>query len=463
MSNNPPAATLKFEDGPGVPYHTGAKDIGYDDSETMRLFGCPFYKRDPVKYLFCMMRQTLTGTNYVKQHLVRYHRPPIHCPTCGEVFQQKSARDAHIEKNTCARREFKLEGMNLEQQEALRRTSRFAGHEERWYQIWDILFPGEPRPESPYVDDALEEIGRVYLKQLNQQQPGTAQVLGPDTIAHTETHHEIPTVVPYRQADPSLQHHLGGVTFTSAHQPGSSVESGFSMKPRHPELDYIINAQQGLDADATLSAPTEGAQVQIPPSTTPYPVVPSFHVGDLPEDATNTPEVLKHLEDPTVGDANVDGVTPSYETPGLSTPPDEKSEIKGPPPPHLLKPKPDGYEAELTEDGGSSCQDSGYVSRETRDKARGYNVDDACSIYSTDSISLESKSRYITTFTSRLAQDICKLARVSTIPYGSQELLLEWVRTFALKLHGESSTRTKREASVFIRQYRKYVIVFQVS
>lgn len=133
------------------------------------LFGCPYYKHDPIAHRFCLTRQTLTATNYVKQHLDRYHLPPIHCPTCGEVFKKRSERDEHIRDLECERRNFSHPGMTLKQQEALKKTARNATQEQRWYAIWDILFPGEPRPASPYVKDAFVETVEVIMPRWVEQ------------------------------------------------------------------------------------------------------------------------------------------------------------------------------------------------------------------------------------------------------------------------------------------------------
>jgi hypothetical protein len=71
----------------------------------------------------------------------------------------------------------------------------------------------------------------------------------------------------------------------------------------------------------------------------------------------------------------------------------------------------------------------------------------------------EPRSKYIAVFSSRLNQDISKLPCFSGTPDVPRELLLEWVRNFASKLHGESSTQSRRDASVFIRTHREYVLL----
>ena len=112
-----------------------------------------------------------------------------------------------------------------------------------------------------------------------------------------------------------------------------------------------------------------------------------------------------------------------------------------------------------SEHGDSSRQDSGYASRECPGSAAEVG-DDAGSSYSAESISPALRDGYITTFSNRLAQDMEKYYFLSIIP---EERLKEWVRLFSLKLHGESSTRMEREASVFIRKKRRYCIEILIS
>lgn len=130
-------------------------------SDGSRLFACPYYKDDPVTHRFCLFRQSLTGTNYVKQHLRRYHKQPIHCPTCGMVFKKQSMQEAHIRDRTCRLQEFSHPGMTQAQLEALGRSPRVVSCEERWFMIWDIVLDGKARPESPYVEDPFVEVMKV--------------------------------------------------------------------------------------------------------------------------------------------------------------------------------------------------------------------------------------------------------------------------------------------------------------
>lgn len=131
--------------------------------ESTFTFACPFYKHDPITYRECLFRHTSTKTNYVKQHLRRHHLPPIHCPICKTVFEAESVRDEHIRLETCENRDFRFPGLDKAQKEALERIPRNESPRERWYRMWAIIFPDEPRPASPYVMDPWIEVGQTAM------------------------------------------------------------------------------------------------------------------------------------------------------------------------------------------------------------------------------------------------------------------------------------------------------------
>ena len=128
-----------------------------------RQFACPYYKLDRVKYQACLFRQSLKGTNYVKQHLARCHGPH-YCPTCGELFSQEGHWNDHIRDGGCEPREFTLDGMTAEQKQGLDTLSRGGNEVERWFRLWDHLFPNTPRPSTPYLDDIHVEVLALVVR-----------------------------------------------------------------------------------------------------------------------------------------------------------------------------------------------------------------------------------------------------------------------------------------------------------
>lgn len=492
MSDNQCDTSPAFENSQGRSRPPRAGSIDDDGPTTERTFGCPYYKHDPSQHKWCMMRQTLTAVNYVKQHIRRHHQQPIHCPVCGDTFKTKITRDEHIKEGSCELREFTHEGLTQYELEALDRVSRRVTQSERWNQIWDILFPGEPRPDSPYVDDPVEEIGRLYLNGLNQRQRGSISTAAPKDDATTERYLSpeafIPnTLFPGISNFSQLPEDVPGRKRTRQYATGQ--ESGITTRPSHPKPAFIdspqlipqqLGDQQGhppatdlepwlsfeenhresfYTEDTSHATAEPSAYAEFLPDTTPYHVDPSSDIGYPPDHGFLSPDLLESINDPIIGypEHEYDGVPPSLIIPGSAMELIEDSGINWPPPSHLLKAEPEIHAAGPSEHGESSFHDSGFASHESRGKAREEEVNDNASIYSMDSISPESRDRYITALSNRLAEDICKLARNTTMPLGHGELLLEWMRTFALKLQGESSTMTKREASVFIRKHRRYV------
>jgi hypothetical protein len=122
------------------------------------LLACPFAKKDPLYHRVCY-KQTLTKISYVKQHLSRNHRTPIYCPVCMGVFENEEDRDVHTRARSCEERLVAhWEGVSEAQRRRLqKKVPAKMSEEEQWFTIWDIIFPGLPRPQSPYVDSELSE------------------------------------------------------------------------------------------------------------------------------------------------------------------------------------------------------------------------------------------------------------------------------------------------------------------
>ncbi|KAJ9149838.1 hypothetical protein NKR23_g4071 [Pleurostoma richardsiae] len=119
-------------------------------------FACPFLKHDPVKYRSCHNKQ-LTKISYVKQHIKRSHRQPTHCPRCMTELADLEALGDHLREQTCtvvpARR---FDGASQRQLGQLSRRSDQRKEEvAQWFDIYEILFPGEPRPKSAYLGSDL--------------------------------------------------------------------------------------------------------------------------------------------------------------------------------------------------------------------------------------------------------------------------------------------------------------------
>lgn len=137
-----------------------------------RSFACPFYLYDRIRHSDCLNIR-LKRLSDVRQHLLeRAHYQVVHCPVCGVTFRGSIAearrrRDAHIQDATCVPSSSppNYPGITEDQERRIReiarntRTNQF-NQVQRWFEIWDFLFPGEERPDSPFLDD-LPDIQRV--------------------------------------------------------------------------------------------------------------------------------------------------------------------------------------------------------------------------------------------------------------------------------------------------------------
>ncbi|KAF6805473.1 hypothetical protein CSOJ01_09472 [Colletotrichum sojae] len=123
-------------------------------------FACHFYKRFPLKHLRCLFHHQ-KAPRYVKTHLDRCHRLPIHCPVCWETFDTQGECDDHDPDKCVSRRCCPFtgtDGITKDQAERLENLSPGDGAA-KWYEMWNVLFPDAPEPDSPYIDsDDTENI-----------------------------------------------------------------------------------------------------------------------------------------------------------------------------------------------------------------------------------------------------------------------------------------------------------------
>jgi hypothetical protein len=143
-------------------------------------FACPFRKHDPQKYALhgphtrCALAQlpTLSRVKFVslglslhlagladqilREHLYRYHLAPIHCMRCWAQFRSNDELNDHLRvraESLCSTRGGpKPEGITAAQERLLRirkKSSRSQTEADRWMDMYKILFPEDPCPNSP--------------------------------------------------------------------------------------------------------------------------------------------------------------------------------------------------------------------------------------------------------------------------------------------------------------------------
>lgn len=129
------------------------------------MLACPFAKKDPVRWQTCY-RHRLTKISYVKQHLYRAHLQPLFCHRCGKTYAKQDDLLQHLRSTPpCRVRSFaEPEGITPQQRQSLsaRLSSKWTD-ERRWLATFDIVFPDQPHPDSPYVNpDMSEDLSSFY-------------------------------------------------------------------------------------------------------------------------------------------------------------------------------------------------------------------------------------------------------------------------------------------------------------
>jgi len=125
------------------------------DSTRKPSLACPFWKHDRERYSKCG-GLVLNRIRDVKQHLNRRHYREFYCPRCFLVFKDEQACSHHTSGVICQPSSGRLDGISHHQRNALTKKSNPKLNEEgQWFAIWEILFPGHKRPDSPYLDPEL--------------------------------------------------------------------------------------------------------------------------------------------------------------------------------------------------------------------------------------------------------------------------------------------------------------------
>lgn len=128
-----------------------------------RTLACPFWKLDSQAHRPCFHRKC-SRISDVKLHLSRKHKQPApdYCQRCWTAYESRGHKEDHLrdplaqgcQYNPAAR----PVGIDNNMAAALHKKSNPSlSTEDQWFAIWDIVFPDEPRPSSPYINDSLSE------------------------------------------------------------------------------------------------------------------------------------------------------------------------------------------------------------------------------------------------------------------------------------------------------------------
>ncbi|KAK1760220.1 hypothetical protein QBC47DRAFT_355423 [Echria macrotheca] len=145
-----------------------------------RAFACPFVKRDPFNHQKCLGLK-LGKLSYVKQHLLRCHCAETSCPRCGKRFPGENSTteyNKHLnQEQICDRRSFSLKGKMPsdvrdkvidEKSRKHDENGRKLEDEERWYRVYQMLFRGAERPQSPYAETPAVEAVQAFSISMRQ-------------------------------------------------------------------------------------------------------------------------------------------------------------------------------------------------------------------------------------------------------------------------------------------------------
>lgn len=128
--------------------------------KTRTQLACPFQKQNSHKHHECL-KYALHRIKDVKQHVYRRHKQPdYYCARCFVVFKTADARDEHARSKDCENLQGPgFEGISEAQKIKLNKSSsRGLDTQGQWFEMWDIIFPGQQRPSSAWVGSYMEEM-----------------------------------------------------------------------------------------------------------------------------------------------------------------------------------------------------------------------------------------------------------------------------------------------------------------
>ncbi|KAG6357421.1 hypothetical protein INS49_013298 [Diaporthe citri] len=266
------------DDEKGRPEQIPKLDAGQSSSP----FACPFYLFDRHEWHNCLRNYTLNRIVDVRLHLTRAHSLAPQCPICGKEFKEDSAErgsaedrfSAHVQLRACQPLPSPpppRHGLTRDQFEAVRtigarRNGRCASDPaaEKWFEIWDIIFPTTPRPFSPYISDH-PDVQRI--RDMN------------DDILAGEQWREL--TLPTRGSSPSLQNasrntiltitqRLLGIYRRMSQHPDQAVPEAVSNTtaadtPVISSTDDSLQQPQEWEVMSAPSQPAQATEDPLPP------------------------------------------------------------------------------------------------------------------------------------------------------------------------------------------------------
>ncbi|KAF5595339.1 hypothetical protein FPCIR_4499 [Fusarium pseudocircinatum] len=143
-----------------------SKSQRMDGDPEVRMFACPYFKRNPRKYGQPKWKSCAhpgyRDIHRVKEHMYRRHSlPEYQCRRCRVDLQTEDALEAHLQQQqACTPCIGAQDGLSQDQVKRMRSkkgTGRNKDEVERWNDVYAIAFPHDQDTPSPYLYDTNNE------------------------------------------------------------------------------------------------------------------------------------------------------------------------------------------------------------------------------------------------------------------------------------------------------------------
>lgn len=213
-----------------------------------KYFACPYWKKDATKYRDCF-KSWPARVQDVKFHLLRKHSIEFYCQRChAKEFENKQGLQAHIINANCSPKLSVLDWISHEQRVELHKKSKRGTREvDQWFAIWDILFPGQQKPRSAYMDIGIVQRGCEYHHYSTIHGPA---VIG-RTIESSPAWQSLGMTEEERQE--SLRRAIAE-GFNELYEEWRSETRGSESSSRSPDTQYESPANSLVDSAVVMAA-----------------------------------------------------------------------------------------------------------------------------------------------------------------------------------------------------------------
>lgn len=268
------------------------KRVKPNDAERKRL-ACPFTKHDPQKHIDCIKFNLMT-IGHLKQHLKRYHYKPIYCPTCGDEFETRGTCDLHIEQRSCNQVAFNKVGINEDKQRLIGASRpRNTDDANRWFLLWDIIFPNEIRPSDPYQLDLWQAMCNIVLGMFRRHSDTLATTFVSNGCTEDSAQANIQSTVDWMEHLGRLNSDESRVTETGVSTSGTGSSSLDTSDGQELTNNTAPDNTTPDNAPVVISAPSPA-----PPSAIELPSSPN-NVGTQ-DGIQNSYSSMEHIPSPVL-------------------------------------------------------------------------------------------------------------------------------------------------------------------